>query len=84
MCVAVTAANVADGRAAPAVLGQLSLPDRASVRVVFADGRYHDTVCAAWFAEQPGMRLEVVSRPAGAGGRKGGRRRGCGSRSRTG
>jgi putative transposase len=68
LCVAVTAANVSDGRAAPAVLDQLSLPDRASVRVVFADGRYHDTVCAAWFACRAGMRLEVVSRPEGVRG----------------
>jgi putative transposase len=68
LCVAVTAANVSDGRAAPAVLEQLSLPDRHSVRVVFADGRYHDTVCGAWFAQQNGMRLEVVSRPPGVEG----------------
>lgn len=68
LCVAVTAANVSDGRAAPAVLGRLSLPDRASLRVVFADGRYHDTVCEAWFAEHGGMRLEVVSRPGGVTG----------------
>jgi putative transposase len=68
LCVAVTAANVSDGRAAPRVLEQLSLPDRASVRVVFADGRYHDTVCEAWFAGHAGMRLEVVSRPDGVRG----------------
>lgn len=68
LCVAVTAANVSDGRAAPRVLDQLSLPDRASVRVVFADSRYHDTVCEAWFARHRGMRLEVVSRPPGVTG----------------
>jgi putative transposase len=68
LCVAVTAANVSDGRAAPRVLDQLSLPDRQSVRVVFADSRYHDTVCAGWFARHRGMRLEVVSRPPGAVG----------------
>lgn len=68
LCVAVTAANVSDGRAAPEVLGRMSLPDRQRVRVVFADARYHDTVCEAWFARQGGMRLEVVSRPPGAEG----------------
>jgi putative transposase len=68
LCVVVTAANVSDGRAAPRVLDQLSLPDRASVRVVFADGRYHDRVCEAWFARHRGMRLEVVSRPEGVRG----------------
>ena len=68
LCVAVTAANVSDGRAAPAVLDRWSLPDRASVRVVFADGRYHDSVCEAWFSRHGSMRLEVVSRPAGERG----------------
>lgn len=68
LCVVVTAANVSDGRAAPRVLDQLSLPDRASVRVVFADGRYHDAVCEEWFVRQGGMRLEVVSRPVGVKG----------------
>lgn len=68
LCVAVTAANVSDGRAAPAVLDQLSLPDRQSLQVVFADGRYHDTVCEEWFGRQAGMRLEVVSRPDGVRG----------------
>jgi len=68
LCVSVTAANVSDGRAAPAVLDQLTAPDRASLRVVFADGRYHDTVCEGWFADRPGVRLEVVGRPADAVG----------------
>ncbi len=68
LCAVVTAANVSDGRAAPAVLGQLSVPDRASLRVVFADGRYHNAVCAGWFADHPGTRREVVGRPAGAVG----------------
>ena len=68
LCVAVTAANVAGGRAAPRVLDRVSLPDRQSLRVVFADGRYHDAACADWFARHPGMRLEVVSRPEGVRG----------------
>lgn len=68
LAVVVTAANVSDGRAAPQVLDRLTVPDRARVRVVFADGRYHDTVCATWFADHPGCRLEVVSKPDGATG----------------
>ena len=68
LCVAVTAANVSDGRAAPGVLDPLSLPDRRSLKVVFADGRYHDTNCEAWFADHDGIELEVVSRPAGVTG----------------
>jgi putative transposase len=63
LSVVVTAANVSDGRAAPAVLDRVALPDRCRLEVVFADGRYHDTVCEAWFAAHPGCRLEVVSRP---------------------
>ena len=68
LCVTVTAANVSDGRAAPGVLDQLSLPDRRSLKVVFADGRYHDAVREAWFADHDGIELEVVSRPAGVTG----------------
>ena len=68
LAVVVTAANVSDGRAAPAVLGQLTLPDRSRLQVVFADGRYHDTVCEAWFGDHPGCRLEVVSKPPGVRG----------------
>lgn len=68
LCVAVTAADVSDGRAAPRVPGRLSLPGRASVRVVFAGGRRHDTICEEWFARHGGMRLEVASRPAGVTG----------------
>lgn len=68
LAVVVTAANVSDGRAAPAVLDRLTLPDRSRLEVVFADGRYHDTVCEGWFAENPGCRLEVVSRPPEARG----------------
>ncbi|MBN8750023.1 MAG: IS5 family transposase [Variovorax sp.] len=64
LAVVVTAANVSDGRAAPRVLDRLTVPDRTRLEVVFADGRYHDTVCAEWFATHPGCRLEVVSKPA--------------------
>jgi len=68
LALVVTAANVSDGRAAPRVLDRLTLPDRARLEVVFADGRYHDTVCAAWFAKHPGCRLEIVSKPEGVPG----------------
>jgi putative transposase len=68
LAVVVTAANVSDGRAAPQVLDRLTVPDRARLAVVFADGRYHDTVCAAWFADHPGVRLEIVSKPDGVRG----------------
>lgn len=68
LAVVVTAANVSDGRAAPRVLDRLTVPDRARLAVVFADGRYHDTQCEAWFAGHPGCRLEVVSKPEGVRG----------------
>lgn len=68
LAVGVTAANVSDGRAAPHVLDQLTLPDRSRLEVVFADGRYHDTVCEKWFTDHPGCRLEVVVKPPGTAG----------------
>jgi putative transposase len=68
LAVVVTAANVSDGRAAPAVLNRVALPDRCRLEVVFADGRYHDAVCEAWFAVHPRCRLEVVGRPPGERG----------------
>jgi putative transposase len=68
LAVVVTAANVSDGRAAPRVLGHLTVPDREQLGVVFADGRYHDTVCEQWFAAHPGCRLEVVQKPPGVRG----------------
>ena len=68
LAVVVTAANVSDGRAAPAVLGRVALPDRCNLEVVFADARYHDAVCEAWFAKNPGCRLEVAGRPPGERG----------------
>jgi putative transposase len=66
--VVVTAANVSDGRAAPAVMGRLPLPTRASLQKVYADGRYHDTVFRAYLEGYPHIDLEVVSRPKGARG----------------
>lgn len=68
LAVVVTAANVSDGRAAPRVLDRLTVPDRARLEVVFADARYHDAVCGAWFGAHPGCRLEVVSKPGGVRG----------------
>jgi putative transposase len=68
LAVAVTAANVSDGRAAPALLDRLPLPTRAKLRKVYADGRYHDTQFRRYLRGHPHIDLEVVSRPKGARG----------------
>jgi putative transposase len=68
LAVAVTAANVSDGRAAPAVLGRLPLPTRGGLQKIYADGRYHDTVFRKYLERYPHIDLEIVSRPQGARG----------------
>ena len=68
LSVVVTAANVSDGRAAPAVMDRLPLPTRAGLQKVYADGRYHDTVFRAYLGGYPHLELEVVSRPKGVRG----------------
>lgn len=68
LAVVVTAANVSDGRAAPALVDRLPAPTKAGLRKVYADGRYHDTVFRAYLAGHPQIDLEIVSRPAGARG----------------
>lgn len=66
--VVVTAANVSDGRAAPAVMDRLPLPTRAGLGKIYADGRYHDTVFRKYLEGYPHVDLEVVSRPKGVRG----------------
>ena len=68
LAVAVTAANVSDGRAAPAVRGRLPLPTREGLRKIYADGRYHDTVFRKYLEGHPHVDLEIVSRPKEARG----------------
>jgi putative transposase len=70
LAVVVTAASVDDAKAAPQVLGQLHERDYPRLRVVWADGKYHNHALNAWKAEREELpwRLEVVSRPPGAKG----------------
>ena len=66
IAVAVTAANVDDGRAAPEVFAQAAGRDFPRLRVVFADNKYHNHALYAWprLHRRP-YRLVVVSRPEG-------------------
>jgi putative transposase len=69
LAVAVTAASVDDGRAAPQVLGQLEGEPSARLRKLWADTKYHNHDLYGWMREhRVPYELEVVSRPAGAKG----------------
>lgn len=65
LAVAVTAANVDDARAAPAVLRRLP----ASVRAVYADNKYHNYRLYGHIGgRKAGYKLHIVSRPPGTKG----------------
>jgi putative transposase len=68
LAVAVTAANVDDGVAAPEVAGKLRPEDFPRLAVFFVDNKYHNHKFYAWLKEHSGgkWRLEVSSRPAGS------------------
>jgi putative transposase len=68
LAVAVTAANVDDGVAAPQVAGKLRPEDFPRLAVFFVDNKYHNHKFYAWLKEHSGgeWRLEVSSRPAGS------------------
>jgi putative transposase len=66
IAVAVTAANVDDGRAAPAVFAQARGRDFPRLEVVYADAKYHNHDLDAWLRKhRRPYRVEVVSRPKG-------------------
>lgn len=67
LAVAVTAANVADGVAAPAVMGRVMAKAGARVRLIYADSRYNDRVFGWWLKKHEEIELVIVSRPKGAG-----------------
>jgi transposase len=67
--VAVTAANVDDGAAAPAVLGRMAAADFPRLAVVWGDATSRNHGLDAWRAEhRPGWRVEVSSKPDGRPG----------------
>ena len=62
LAVVVTAANVSDGRAAPALLGQPQVRAMGRLRKVFGDGRYNDNKFKQWLKRHAHVELEVVER----------------------
>jgi putative transposase len=71
MSVAVTAANVDDGRAAPLVLAELDEAKFPRLEVVYGDRKYHNHDLNDWLAaNRVPYRVEVVNRPEGAKGFK--------------
>ena len=66
IAVVVTAANVDDARAARDVFAQVRGRDFPRLRVVFADGKYHNHELYDWLRRhRRPYRLEIVSRPKG-------------------
>lgn len=70
LAVVVTSAAVDDAKAAPEVLAQLHRADYPRLKVVWADGKYHNYDLYDWKSEQRDLpwKLEIVSRPPKAKG----------------
>jgi len=69
LAVVVTAANVDDGVAARDLFARMPGRDFPRLRVVYADGKYHNHELTAWLKKhRRPYRVEVVSRAAGAKG----------------
>lgn len=69
--VVVTAANVDDARGAEMIFGQLSDEQRANLKKVFADSKYHNYDLYAWLGGNDcHFEMEIVSRPKDAEGFK--------------
>jgi putative transposase len=66
IAVVVTAANVDDARAAQDIFAQVRGRDFPRLRVVFADGKYHNYALYDWLSiHRRPYHLEIVSRPQG-------------------
>jgi putative transposase len=70
LAVVVTSAAVDDAAAAPQALQQLTRTDYPRLKVIWADGKYHNYNLYAWKEQQRQLpwKLEIVSRPPGAQG----------------
>src|SRR6516165_2805529 len=69
LAVAVTAASVDDGTAAPRVLGKLDAQEHPRLEKLWGDHKYRNHALDRWLAaEQVRYRIEVVQRPLGAKG----------------
>jgi putative transposase len=68
LAVVVTAADVDDAAAAPAVLRQLEVQPLPRLRRVYADAKYHNHALYGWVDENGFYELDIVRRPKGAKG----------------
>src|SRR5918995_2002203 len=69
LVVTVSAASADDGTFAPEVLGRLTAEHRARLKLVWADGKYHNHHLNGWLAESGGgYKIAVVGRPPGSKG----------------
>ena len=69
LAVVVTAANVDDGRAAPAVFARMPGRDFPRLRVVWGDGKYHNYGLYDWLSvHRRPYTVAVVDRPPGSEG----------------
>jgi len=69
LVVVVSAASADDGTFAPEVLRRLTAEHRTRLKLVWADGKYHNHRLDRWLAKpEVGYRVEVVGRPVGSKG----------------
>jgi putative transposase len=68
LAVVMTAADVDDAAAAPAALQQLGSQRLGKVRLVYADGKYHNHALYGWVADNGWYELGIVRRPKGSEG----------------
>src|SRR3954469_3745335 len=69
LVVVVSAASADDGTFAPEVLKRLTAEHRGRLKLIWADGKYHNHRLGRWLARsQVGYRVDVVGRPAGSKG----------------
>ena len=69
VAVAITAAAMDDGVAAPRLLSQITPEDFPRLSVIFGDNKYHNHALEAWLKEdRPQWRIDVKHRPEGTRG----------------
>jgi putative transposase len=69
LVVVVSAASADDGTFAPEVLGRLTAEHRARLKLIWADGKYHNHHLDGWLVEsEAGYKIQVVGRPPGSKG----------------
>jgi putative transposase len=69
LVVVVSAASTDDGTFAPEVLGRLTAEHRSRLRLVWADGKYHNHHLEGWLkTSEANYKVEVIGRPPGSKG----------------